>query len=104
MRARWIVLFVLIAAVHFSAAAATHLYVSSRCREASPGCQGALTTAGVLSLPLLPVARQLTAGTMGWRRAFVLLSANSLLVSAVLTGAIWRVAWGRARRAPRVSS
>ena len=99
MRVRWIVLFVLVAAVHFSSAAGMHLYVSSRCREAPAGsCETALSATGALSLPLLPVARRMTSGTMGWRRAIVVLSVNSALVGALLTGVVALAARGRERR------
>ncbi len=85
MRTRWITLLVSIAAAHFAATAGAHLYTSANCQQ-TPGseCQSIAATAFVLSLPLLPIAPT----GMGWRRALVFFSVNSVLVSALLSAAI----------------
>ena len=101
MKTRWIALLVSLAAAHFAATAGAHLYTSANCQKA-PGseCQLIAATASVLSLPLLPIALQFSSG-MGWRRAFVVFSANSVLVSVLLSAAIWLLA--RSLRAGRVA-
>jgi hypothetical protein len=92
MRARWAAILASIVAIHFAVSAGANLYVSSNCQQSSaPGCQLVITTASAFSLPLLPVALQFFTG-MGWRRAFVVLSINSILVGTLITCSILLVA------------